>query len=177
MSSSKLPENSPRPSGGEPFILREMRQADLERIGLVGWESWRSTGPLDRSMADPAVAQRVRDAFLSFPFCQARDVVIAEVDGVMAGWGARKTSPELISDIWVLPDFQRRGIGRALVTSFCDRMRGEGLRQALISTHQNNFAAQALYRHCGFETVWRGMERDAAIELDIAKVRLRRFLL
>ncbi|MCF1459736.1 GNAT family N-acetyltransferase [Agrobacterium vitis] len=176
MSSNRPPESSRPLSGGKPLILRPMEEADRQMVGHIGWDSWRSTGPLDRTMTDPAIAQKVKQAFLRFPFEPAMDVIVAEVEGTIAGWGAREAERDVISDIWISPDHQRRGIGRSLVLHFCETMRCEGVKQARISTHQNNFAAQALYKSCGFETVWQGMERDAVMELEIPKVRLRRRL-
>ncbi|MVA58432.1 GNAT family N-acetyltransferase [Agrobacterium vitis] len=176
MSSNRLPESSRPLNGGKSLILRPMMEADRQMVGHIGWDSWRSTGPLDRAMTDPAVAQKVKEAFLRFPFELALDVTVAEIEGAIAGWGARETQRDVISDIWISPDHQRRGIGRSLVLHFCETMRREGVKQARISTHQNNFAAQALYKSCGFETVWQGMERDAVMELEIPKVRLRRRL-
>jgi len=153
-----------------------MAEADRDAVGLVGWESWQSTGPLDRVMTNPAIAQKVKAAFLRFPFAPALQIAVADVDGVVAGWGARESSVDEISDIWIGPRWQRRGIGRALVQHLCDTMRSEGVKQARISTHQNNFAAQALYKSCGFQFLWQGMERDSIMGLEIPKVRLRRLL-
>ncbi len=176
MSSSKPQAPSHPPSGGKTFILRLMTPADCDAVGRVGWDAWRSTGPLDRGFSDPQVAQRVKDAFLSFPWSTRGHVVIAEMDHQVVGWGAREDEPDYISDIWVAPAFQRRGIGRALVQHFCVLMHEEGLRQARIATHQKNFSAIALYKRCGFDIVWQGMERDSIMQLEMPKVRLRRIL-
>lgn len=174
MSSSKPQAHSHPPSGGETIILRDMIAADHEVVGRVGWEAWRSTGPLDRGFADPKVAQRVKDAFLCFPSTTKGTVTVAEIDGQVVGWGARDGEADYISDIWIAPDFQRRGIGMALVEHFCAIIRGEGMRQARIATHQKNFAAIALYKRCSFDIAWQGMERDSILKLEIPRVRLRR---
>lgn len=153
-----------------------MTAADHDVVGRVGWDSWRSTGPLDRGFADPKVGQRVKDAFLSFPSTTKGHVTVAEMNGQVVGWGARDGEPDYLSDVWIAPDFQRRGIGYTLVEYFCSLMRDEGLRQARIATHQKNFSAIALYKRCGFDIVWQGMEHDSIMQLEIPKVRLRRRL-
>lgn len=151
-----------------------MIAADHDVVGHVGWHAWRSTGPLDRGFADPKVAQRVKDAFLRFPSDTKGHVVVAEIGGRVVGWGAREGDPDYISDVWIAPDFQRRGIGLALVEHFCMLIRGEGLRQARIATHQKNFAAIALYKRCSFDIAWQGMELDSILQMEIPRVRLRR---
>lgn len=153
-----------------------MIPADHDVVGRVGWESWRSTGPLDRGFSDPVVAQRVKDAFLRFPFHTDGPVVVAEMDGEVVGWGARGNESDTISDIWIAPNYQRRGIGGAILEHFCALMRDEGLRQARIATHQKNFSAIAVYKRRGFAIVWQGMERDGMTALEMPKVRLRRSL-
>lgn len=153
-----------------------MTAADHDVVGRVGWEAWRSTGPLDRGFADPKVAQRVKDAFLRFPSTTNGDVVVADLNGRVVGWGAREDEPDYISDIWIAPEFQRRGIGARLVEHFCAVIGNEGLRQARIATHQKNFSAIALYKRCGFDIVWQGMERDSIMGLELPKVRLKKLL-
>ncbi|THF52289.1 GNAT family N-acetyltransferase [Allorhizobium terrae] len=176
MLSSKPPAHSPPPSGGNTFTLRLMTAADHDVVGRVGWESWRSTGPLDRGFADPKVGQRVKNAFLRFPSTTNGHVVVADMDGCVVGWGAREDEPDYISDIWIAPDFQRRGIGAGLVQHFCAVMHSEGLRQARIATHQKNYSAIALYKRCGFDIVWQGMEHDSIMGLELPKVRLKKLL-
>jgi [ribosomal protein S18]-alanine N-acetyltransferase len=176
MSSSKPLARSHLRNGGNTAILRLMTAADHDVVGRVGWEAWQSTGPLDRGFSDPKVAQRVKDSFLRFPSTTNGHVVVADMDGRVVGWGARENELDYISDIWIAPDFQRRGIGVALVEHFCAVMRDEGLRQARIATHQKNFSAIALYKRCGFAIVWQGMERDSIMQLEMPKVRLRRLL-
>lgn len=174
MSSSKPQAPSHPPSGGKTIILRDMTAADHDVVGRVGWDAWRSTGPLDRGFADPKVAQRVKEAFLRFPSTTNGHVVVAEIGDQVVGWGARDHGSDYISDIWIAPDFHRRGIGMALVEHFSEGIRSEGLRQARIATHQKNFAAIALYKRCGFNIAWQGMERDSILQLEIPRVRLRR---
>ncbi|MBB4954223.1 ribosomal-protein-alanine N-acetyltransferase [Agrobacterium vitis] len=153
-----------------------MTAADHDVVGRVGWEAWRSIGPLERGFADPVVAQRVKDAFLRFPSETTSPVVVAEIAGLVVGWAARDNDPGTISDLWIAPDFQRRGIGSALLDRLCRMMLEEGQRQARIATHQKNFSAIALYQRCGFQIVWQGMERDAIMQLEMPRVRLRKML-
>lgn len=153
-----------------------MEEVDREAVGLLGWEAWRSNGPLDRGMADPKVAQKVRDAFLRFPFEYARPIILAEQQGRVVGWTARDMAADSLSDLWIAPDHQERRVGRALLDHVCAQIAAEGSGQAVISTHQNNFRAIGLYKSCGFDIIWQGMAKDFVMAIEIPQVRLRRNL-
>ncbi|WP_027486221.1 GNAT family N-acetyltransferase [Allorhizobium undicola] len=153
-----------------------MEEADREAVGHLGWNAWRHNGPPDRIMANPKVAQRVREGFLRFPFEVTGPVFLAERHGVLAGWVARGEKPDCLSDVWLLPDPQSHAIGASLLEHVCGVLRAEGAGQALISTHQNHFPAIGLYRRAGFDMVWQGMAVDYVLKLEIPAVRLRRRL-
>lgn len=74
------------------------------------------------------------------------------------------------------PTWQGKGIGKALIVQFLDRMRAEGLPLATIDTHARNRAALGLYERCGFQIVWRGMEYSDIMKVELEKVKLEQKL-
>jgi ribosomal protein S18 acetylase RimI-like enzyme len=95
-----------------------------------------------------------------------RDVLVAEVDGAVAGY-VRLTQPHpiesgrhvlQINGIAVDPAFQRRGVGQALLDAAAAEGRSRGARRLTLRVLTRNQAALRLYERCGFvvEGVLRG---------------------
>jgi putative acetyltransferase len=98
--------------------------------------------------------EQVAARFASFQGATLR--VVAEVDGVIVGDAELKQlAPKRCAHVGVLavgvhPDFQRRGIGRALMQHLIDHARKHGLKRLELYVRSDNDAAQALYRVLGF---------------------------
>lgn len=153
-----------------------MHEADRDAVGFVGFTAWRSSSAFDDSYLDALVVERVRGEFEQFAKSPVGDVVVAFIGDVLAGWGARDSAPDYISDLWVDPKWQGKGIGTALIHHFLGKMKAEGSPLARISTHARNRAAIHLYERCGFEIVWRGMEWSDSMKVELEKVKLERSL-
>ena len=82
--------------------------------------------------------------------------VVAEIDGVIVGDAeVKQLAPKRCSHVGVLavgvhPEFQRRGIGRALMQHLIDHAKKHGLKRLELNVRSDNHAAQALYRELGF---------------------------
>ena len=104
------------------------------------------------------------------------------VGGEVAGWGARDNyqapgggAPlDYISDLWVSPDAQGRGIGSAILNELMDRMRAEGLKRAQIEVAQANLRALDLYVRQGFRETWRGVKMSETLGLPLPRILLER---
>lgn len=90
----------------------------------------------------------------------AHPVTVAALDGDTAGFGylspwrpreAYRRSVE--GSVYVHPDRQRRGIGRALLTDLIERARSLGHRTLIGGTCTEAEASRALQRALGFRTV------------------------
>ncbi len=153
-----------------------MTEADRKAVGLVGFAAWKSSSAFEDTYLDPAVIERVSGEFESFVAETQCDIAVAEIDGTLVGWGAREGAPDYISDIWIDPVFQGRGIGRVLVEHFLEEMRNSGISIAKIATHARNINAIRLYERCGFRIVWQGTEWSESMQVELQKVRLERQL-
>ncbi len=151
-----------------------MTEADAESVGEVGFAAWAANPVLnDFGTEMPA---RVHRAFRDFAASGSSVTLVAECDGEVVGWTARDGDADYVSDLWVHPDHQGRGAGRALLEHVFSLMRTEGIGRARIATHARNAGAIRLYGRCGFVLVWRGMERSEAMQMDVEKVHLERVL-
>lgn len=151
-----------------------MTEADAESVGEVGFAAWAANPVLNDFGAD--MPERVRMAFFDFAAAGSAVILVAECDGEIVGWTARDGEADYISDLWVRPDYQGRGAGRALLEYLFAMMRREGTDRARIATHAGNAGAIRLYERCGFALVWHGMERSQAMQMDVEKVRLEKAL-
>ncbi|MEJ8308702.1 GNAT family N-acetyltransferase [Agrobacterium larrymoorei] len=154
------------------LTIRAMTETDREAVGLVGIRAWQSSSAFEDTYLDPIVIERGEfEVFARETNC---DVVIAEIGGFVIGWGARAGDPDYISDIWVDPDYQGRGIGRVLVKYFLDEMRRSHLPAAKIATHARNVNAIRAYERCGFRIVWQGAQWSESMKVELQKVRLEK---
>lgn len=99
--------------------------------------------------------RRVAIVGAGFPF------VVAEIDGHVAGYGyaspfrTRAAYRFTCEDsIYIAPEMQRRGVGRAILRDVIDACRRGGLEQMLaVIGDSQNAASVGLHSHLGFEHV------------------------
>jgi len=91
-------------------------------------------------------------------------LLVAETEGTYAGfifwyearkpWYAEEVERYArISDLHIVPAFQGRGIGRALIRGALSRIRAGGIATVFLETDENNERAQSLYESEGFVRV------------------------
>lgn len=82
---------------------------------------------------------------------------VAEVDGHVRGFILGQVSPVgkaenqvgIILILGVHPDYQRRGIGSALVNTICDKYRSEGIKRVCIYLDQRDKELLSFAEHVG----------------------------
>lgn len=62
----------------------------------------------------------------------------------------------LISDLYVLPEYQHKGNGRKLLSHTLRRLRSDGYLNAVLETNEDNKAARRFYEKFGFSQSARG---------------------
>jgi GNAT superfamily N-acetyltransferase len=95
-------------------------------------------------------AQFIRSAV----YDSACDLFVRSPDGRGASactiWFDDVNGVGLFEPVATHPDFQGRGLGKAVMTEGLHRMKASGMRQAVLGFDPNNVAALALYTSLGF---------------------------
>lgn len=117
---------------GESVAVRFATQADLEFVSSDGF------------IPQQVVANKIDLA----------EVVVAEVDGQLAGYLRLEYLWSLVpyvALIWVRPERQKQGVGRAMLTFVGEFLCQNGHDALYSSSQADEPAPQAWHRHVGFE--------------------------
>ncbi|SCB56885.1 ribosomal-protein-alanine N-acetyltransferase [Rhizobium aethiopicum] len=158
------------------LTIRRIAPADHEAVGVVGFAACAAADAFEDSYRDPEVIAKVQHEFAVFPHQAQAEIFVAELDAEIVGWGAREGEPNYMSDLWVHPDHQGKGVGRALLLHCCELMAAEGLATARLDTHARNAGAIRLYEHCGFTIIWHGIEFSKSMGVPLEKVHMEKRL-
>ncbi|MGH9465812.1 MAG: GNAT family N-acetyltransferase [Terriglobales bacterium] len=155
-------------SPGEAGGVTHFQDLRLEPWGGAGYEE---AARLIQHAYQDHVDSRINDQYRSFagairfmhniahyPGCGtfdasasflARSLRRGELEGMVL---ASRVKPDVahITQICVLPERQRRGLGRALLARTLASLRNQGLRAVTLTVTSENASALTLYRDCGF---------------------------
>lgn len=156
-------------------MIRIATLADLDTIV----EIYNASIPARTSTADlEPVSANARRPWFDSHSPDRRPLWVHERDGRVAGWlsftdwHTRAAYAATVQvGVYVAPDAQGRGIGRALLEHAVGAAPGLGIRRIIGLVFAHNTASLALFERCGFErwgllpgvTLLDGVERDVAI--------------
>ena len=141
---------------------------DLARIGLAAWENAIRVWGEDADR----LRENARNAYYDFCTHCWPDILVAEWDGDLAGWGASEKADDFITDLWVDPEFQGRGVGTALLKAIEADIRARGYVAARLDTHARNAAAIRLYKRLGYRVKAYFVAYSEPLDQDIDKVEM-----
>ena len=155
--------------------LRKARPGEGDALGDVGFAAWQASafGSHDAGRTDRAA---LRQAFRRFCRDTPDVILVAEQDGRLLGWGARESRDQQVSDLWVAPHSQGRGVGQLLLEALLSQIAAEGHDHATVETLASNTRAIAFYQRHGFAEVWRAEKFSVALGYAIDKVGMNKSL-
>ena len=128
------------------MIVRAAQRSDAEQLAL-----------LNREFNDSAVsAAQIADHLAHCP--EREKTVVAEIDGKVVGFGCLQIYRSWcysecwaeLTEMFVAPEFQRKGLGQAIVQYIEQLAEDAGATEIVLLTNRRNVAGQALYRKCGY---------------------------
>lgn len=150
-------------------VIRQALPSDAAALADIGVRAW--TSHIFTFEPDTrGLRARARRAFEDFVEDHLDTVVAAEADRAVRGWGAREKADERISDLWVDPDWQRRGIGSTLLAALMRDIRDAGYASVRLDTHARNTGAVRFYERHGFQVVERRRELSTSLGRPVEKI-------
>lgn len=128
--------------------IREARPGDSEALARIDRLTWSPDNSPAPAPSPPFFTDEVTPA----------DVLVAEVDGTVAGWVTLRAGLPVpahghvrrIEGLAVDPALGRRGVGKALVRAAVDKAEREGAAKVTLRVLGPNTAARRLSAACGF---------------------------
>ena len=170
-----MTENS-EPSASAPQV-RDARPDDAAvLLEIYNREVLESTATLDAEPRTMAAQQR---------WLAERQgghvVIVVEVDGEVAGFASLSPfkdraayRPTVENSVYVALQFQRRGLGKVLMTELIDRARQHGFHSVIARIAEGNPGSIALHEMCGYRQV--GVEHEVGRKfgrwLDVTELQL-----
>ncbi|TDW20777.1 ribosomal-protein-alanine N-acetyltransferase [Rhizobium azibense] len=155
--------------------VRPAKSEELQELARIGLASLRK-GILPLVTAEVALRIEKDNPFIPFLNEQGRNILVAEADGALAGLGASEYRDNHISDIWVAPEHEGKGVGSALMEALEDQFRAQGFSEATIRVSADSKRALGLYLHLGYHETWRGFDHDPILNTSLEKVALIKLL-
>jgi len=156
------------------ITVRNALEEDVPGLIEIGVRAWEQavTGAVDLQMR----RDHARNAFQQFLANHWLRVSLAEMDGTPAGWASREALDDEITDLWVDPFYQRKGLGSALLAVMEAEVVAAGFDAARLQTHARNVAAVSFFRKHGYTMGWLSVAYSARLDRDVESVGLSRQL-
>ncbi len=160
------------------MLIRDARDSDLDVILEIHNRAIRESLAI---WTEEEADRAERERWLADHVAAGHPVIVAEVDGRVAGYatygpwrpktGYRHT---VENSVYIHNDFQRRGIGRALMVELIERARAAGLHVMVAGIEAGNTASIEMHRRLGFEepVILREVGTKFDTWLDLAFMRL-----
>jgi len=141
----------------EGFALRAATTSDVEAIVQLIYDSFEDPTVSPRGWAEAVVDNARLVRLLEGGSSRAAGLVHLRPEDATTGY---------VSELAVHPDFQRRGLGEALMRWSLSWFRQQGLRRAALTTSPDNERAIALYRKLGFTVTEQGVDYRRSLDED-----------
>jgi ribosomal protein S18 acetylase RimI-like enzyme len=156
-------------------VIRDMAKADLDAASLLAEQLVKLHHAWDRTrfFITEDIARGYRWWFEKNLGDREVVLIVAEVDGRVAGylygsledrdWAKLLDAHGAIHDIFVSPDFRKKGIATALMDGARDRFHVLGAKQVVLYSAAANQEGQSLFRSLGYRPTMVEMTLDLEV--------------
>ncbi len=156
------------------LTIRNAREDEAELLTEIGLRAWaQAMGAIGGS---DALQESASSAFSNFVQSSWLTITVIEDNGVVAGWAAREGLDETISDFWIDPDHQRRGLGAALIGEVEKEIVHQGFATARLETHAHNTDAVTFFERNGYAVNWLSVAYAPKLDQDVQSVGMSKQL-
>jgi mycothiol synthase len=136
---------------GEFLVRSCIGEPEVAARAKAQYGAFGSKAPFERYQ------ERFRKFMRSPVYDPNHDIVAVTPDGQIGAfcivWMDPVNQVGLFEPVGTAPDFQRRGLGRAVMLEGLRRLQAAGMEQAILSTDEDNLAAIKFYESMGFQIV------------------------
>jgi mycothiol synthase len=150
----KLEQDLPLTHLTDGFVIRAcagLSEVSARAMAQAG--AFESTAPFERYL------ERFTNFMRSPVYDQELDIVAVDPQGHVGSfcivWPDLENKVGLFEPVGTHPNFQRKGLARAVTTEGLQRLKRCGVRSAIVSTFEDNLPAIKLYEALGFQQVTR----------------------
>ena len=143
------------------IIIRESIESDyttITDISIIGWRhAYR--GMLEQELLDSLSFEEILERKKKWFSGEGHCSIVAVIEGAVVGFcdfGVSRRpeyGPGEIKAIYLLPQYQGRGVGKLIMQSAMSKLREYNLIPFSVSTLEQNIAAQKFYEKLGFDQV------------------------
>ena len=162
------------------MIIRDATSADLDALLEIHNEAIRNSRAI---WIDNEVERSDREAWFAQHQADGHPVLVAEVDGAVVGYAAYgwyRPRPgyrfTVENSVYLRPEAQRLGIGRALMVEIIAAARAAGMHSMIAGIEASNTGSIALHESLGFVEVGRmpqvGIKYGDWLDLVLMQLRL-----
>jgi mycothiol synthase len=147
----RLPEFIPNQDTKGEYVVRSCKgESEVANRAMTQHKVFGSRAPFE------AYLERYKN-FMRSPVYDRDLDVVAEASGGQIGafctvWTDRVNQVGLFEPVGTHPDFQREGLGKAVMLEGLRRLQERGMKRAIVSTYEDNSPAISFYESLGFHT-------------------------
>lgn len=153
------------------LTLRPANSSDARDLALIGIAAWQEAITAWGEDVEK-LRENATTAYVNFCVKNWPDILVADWDGDLAGWGASENADDQITDLWVAPAFQGRGIGSELLAKLEQGIRERGFERARLDTHARNVRAIHLFKRHGYRVSAYTVAYSEPLDVDIDTVAM-----
>ena len=156
------------------LTIRRAKRSDATSLAKIGHQAWQRgiAAYLPENARDKIGPKIFEDFANSFP----DQILIAEDEDGILGFAATENGDNHVTDLWVAPANQGKGIGSKLMERMEARARNRGYDSVELEVLTSNTRALSLYKYLGYRVTKRGMRMDRVLELPLHKTKLKKSL-
>lgn len=157
------------------ITIRPAKATEVDLLAAIGLDAWRKgIKPLLPACSIEEV--EANNPFQSFVHACIEHILVAQLGDNIAGFAAREFNDNRITDLWVYPLFEGKGVATTLLMAIEAEIQNAGYTTALITVTAQNIRAHQLYTHLGYKVIRKETRYDRVLKISLEKIDLMKLI-